>query len=151
MHHFSDASQLGYGQCSYSRLLNANNRSHCSFIMGKARVAPLKAVTIPRLELTAAVVSVRISRWLGQELDYKNVSEFFWTDNKIVLGFINSTSRRFHVYVANRLQEIHDHTTPQQWDYVDTHFNPADVASRGLTAQQLVDDDSRWLRGPSFL
>ena len=61
LHHFSDASVRGYGQCSYLRLVDDTNKVHCAFLMGKSRVAPLKPITIPRLELTAAVTSVRIS------------------------------------------------------------------------------------------
>ena len=151
LHHFSDASLSGYGQCSYLRLISESDQTHCSLVMGKARVTPLKPVTIPRLELTAAVVSVKISQWLGEELDYQDVSEFFWTDSKVVIGYISNTTSRFHVFVANRLQQIHDHTKPQQWQYISSQSNPADAASRGLRAQQLVDDDSRWLRGPDFL
>ena len=66
LHHFSDATVKGYSQCSYSRLNDENQRIHCSFVMGKSRVAPLKPVTIPKLELTAAVCSVRISQQLRQ-------------------------------------------------------------------------------------
>jgi len=151
LHHFSDASQAGYGQCSYLRLLNESNQTHCSLVMGKARVAPLKPVTIPRLELTAAVVSVRVSQWLVPELDYEEVTEFFWTDSKVVMGYVSSVTRRFHIFVANGVQQIHEHTKPQQWQYINTHSNSADAASRGLTAKQLLNDDSRWLRGPHFL
>ena len=151
LHHFSDASLSGYGQCSYLRLISESDQTHCSLVMRKARVTPLKPVTIPRLELTAAVVSVKLSQWLGEELDYQDVSEFFWTDSKVVIGYISNTTSRFHVFVANRLQQIHDHTKPQQWQYISSQSNPADAASRGLRAQQLVDDDSRWLRGPDFL
>ena len=151
LHHFSDASQAGYGQCSYLRLLNGSNQTHCSLVMGKARVAPLKPVTIRRLELTVAVVSVRVSQWLVPELDYEEVTELFWTDSKVVMGYISNVTRRFHIFVANRVQQIHEHTKPQQWQYINTHSNPADAASRGLTAKQLLNDDSRWLRGPHFL
>jgi len=62
---------------------------HCSFILGKARVAPLKPVTVPPLELTAAVVSVKTSAQLQRELDYEGVEELFWTDSKVVLGYIS--------------------------------------------------------------
>ena len=79
LHHFSDASVKGYGQCSYLRLVDENQRVHCSFVMGKSRVAPLKPVTIPRLELTAAVCSVRISQQLRRELEYTINKEYFWT------------------------------------------------------------------------
>jgi len=65
LHHFSDASQAGYGQCSYLRLLNESDQAHCSLVLGKSCVTPLKSATIPPLEVTAAVVSVRVSQWLG--------------------------------------------------------------------------------------
>ncbi|XP_015780688.1 PREDICTED: uncharacterized protein LOC107358601 [Acropora digitifera] len=132
LHHFSNASLSGYGQCSYLRLISERDQTHCSLVMGKARVTPLKPVTIPRLELTAAVVSVKISQWLGEELDYQDVSEFFWTDSKVVTGYISHTTSRFHVFVANRLQQIHDHTKPQQWQCISSQSNPADAAATCL-------------------
>ena len=119
--------------------------------MGKARVSPLKVVTIPRLELTAALVSVRISKFLGRELQYKQeIPEVFWTDSKIVLAYIANEDRRFHVFVANRIQQIRDHTNPSQWRYVRTEDNPADEASRGVSADDFVHK-SKWLTGPDFL
>ena len=68
LHHFCDASQTGYGQCSYLRLMDEHNRVSCSLVMGKSRVTPSKPITIPRLELTAAVTSVRVSNFLAKEL-----------------------------------------------------------------------------------
>ena len=150
LHHFSDASTDGYGQCSYLRLVDDQQRVHCSLVMGKARVAPLKTVTIPRLELTAALVSVKVSALLQRELDLSNVTEVFWTDSSVVLGYISNDSRRFHVFVANRVQQIRDHTEPSQWKHVSTTDNPADVASRGITADDLLNR-SMWFTGPDFL
>jgi len=150
LHHFSDASVKGYGQCSYLRLVNENQRVHCAFVMGKSRVAPLKPVTIPRLELTAAVCSViRISQQLRRELECTIDQEYFWTDSKVVLGYIANESRRFHVFVANRVQEIQENTSVDQWKYVESKQNPADEASRSLKTQELLN--SRLLTGPEFL
>ncbi|XP_038063112.1 uncharacterized protein LOC119733815 [Patiria miniata] len=117
-HHFSDASNNGYAQCSYLRLRNGEGRVHCVLVMGKCRVCPLKAVTIPRLELNAAVVSVRVSALVQRELDYQDYSEVFWTDSQVVLGYIAIDACRFHVFVANRVQIIRDHTEPSQWRHV---------------------------------
>ena len=150
LHNMSDASQVGYGQCSYLRLVDENGRIHCSLVMGKARVAPLKTVTIPRLELTAATVSVRVASMLKEELDYGGLQDFYWTDSKVVLGFINNESRRFQVYVANRVQFIRDHTSPDQWRYVESGSNPADEASRGMNAKEFMQR-SQWIKGPDFL
>ena len=149
LHHFSDASDHGYGQCSYLRLTDDTGRVHCSFVMGKARVTPLKPVTIPRLELTAALLSVRISASLQEELEYDQITEVFYTDSQVVLGYIKNDARRFHVFVANRVQQIRDNSTPDQWKYIETKENPADESSRGLSPQDLID--SRWLNGPPFL
>lgn len=149
LHHFSDASDHGYGQCSYLRLTDDTGRVHCSFVMGKARVTPLKPVTIPRLELTAALLSVRISASLREELEYDQITEVFYTDSQVVLGYIKNDARRFHVFVANRVQQIRDNSTPDQWKYIETKENPADESSRGLSPQDLID--SRWLNGPPFL
>ena len=150
LHHFSDANTNGYGQCSYIRLENDKGKIHCSLVLGKARVAPLKMVTIPRLELTAAVVSVRVSEMLRQELQYEGMQEIFWTDSKVVLGYIKNDSKRFHVLVANRVQQIRDQTSPSQWRHVETKSNPVDDASRGITAKELLER-SRWISGPKFL
>lgn len=150
LHNMSDTSQVGYRQRSYLRLVDENGRIHCSLVMGKARVAPLKTVTIPRLELTAATVSVRVASMLKEELDYGGLQDFYWTDSKVVLGFINNESRRFQVYVANRVQFIRDHTSPDQWRYVESGSNPADEASRGMNAKEFMQR-SQWIKGPDFL
>ena len=149
LHHLSDASTTGYGQCTYLRLINDNNMVHCSLVMAKARVTPLRIVTIPRLELQAAVISVKISSLLKRELPYEDIAKFFWTDSRVILGYIGNDARRFHVYVANRVQQIREITEPSQWHYVKSEDNPADHASRGLPASEL--SASNWFSGPSFL
>lgn len=90
LHHFSDASNSGYGQCTYLRLTNEEGNINCALVIGKFRVAPIKVQTIPRLELTAAVISVAMSNMLKQELEYADIEEHFWTDSQVVLGYINN-------------------------------------------------------------
>ena len=97
LRHFSDASEKGYGQCSYIRLVNDEGKIHCSLLVGKSRVTPKKFLSIPRLELTAAVLSVKI----GKELTLGNITEKFWTDSHVVLTYIRSITKRFTVFVAN--------------------------------------------------
>ena len=77
------------------------------------------------------------------------MEDIFWTDSKVVLGYIANETRRFHIFVGNRVQQIQEHTSPDQWHYVDTKSNPADHASRGLNPQGL--QKSSWLTGPAFL
>ena len=150
LHHFSDASTEGYGQCSYLRLVDIEGRVYCSLVMGKSRVTPLKQVTIPRLELTAAVLSVRMSSLLREQLQYDNIEETFWCDSRVTLGYISNDAKKFHVFVANRIQQIRDKTESGQWKYVNSQENPADHASRGLTVKSLLNS-SFWFSGPAFL
>ncbi|XP_064641264.1 uncharacterized protein LOC135496077 [Lineus longissimus] len=116
LHHFSDASLLGgYGQCSYVRRVEENGRTSTALVMAKFRVRPSKPTTVPRLELTAAVSSVKISNFLRADLDYtQDVIEHFWTDSKVVLGYISNEAKRFHIFVANRVQQIRNSTKPEQ-------------------------------------
>ncbi|CAB4017090.1 Hypothetical predicted protein, partial [Paramuricea clavata] len=137
-------------QCSYLRLANAEGKIHCSLVMGKARVNPLKTVSIPRLELTAALVSAKVNDLMKCELEYDIKKETFWTDSQITLGYIGNDSKRFHVYVANRVAQIRSKTTKEQWNYIDSSSNPADDGSRGMSAMQFLKNP-RWITGPRFL
>ena len=150
LHLFSDASEIGYGVCCYLRQVDTTGQVHVSLVFGKSRVTPTKAITIPRLELTAATVSVKIGAMIRGELGLKDLQHHYWTDSQIALGYIGNESRRFRIFVANRTTKIREYTTRRQWHYVGSCQNPADHASRGLT----VDEDrdvSQWLRGPDFL
>ena len=84
LHHFSDSCESEYGQSSYIRSLNQSGQVHCTLLIGKSRVAPLKSVSIRRLELTAATLFVKISQMLKSELDIHVDDEIFWTDSKVV-------------------------------------------------------------------
>jgi hypothetical protein len=117
--------------------------------MGKSRLTPLKAVTIPRLELMAAVLSAKLGTMLKEELDLPE-KETYWTDSTTVIKYINNDKARFHTYVANRVQAIRDRTDVNQWKYVDTKENPADDASRGMEIHSFLEQQ-RWIRGPEFL
>lgn len=149
IHVFSDASSIGYGTVAYLRLQDDSNRIHCIFLMGKARLAPVKSVTIPRLELTAATVSIRVGELLKREIDGDS-KYVYHTDSTTVLRYIANEQQRFHVFVENRVQLIRDHSCLDQWNYVDTKENPADDASRGLDGLALIGGQ-RWLEGPGFL
>ncbi|XP_059371009.1 uncharacterized protein LOC132158999 [Carassius carassius] len=118
--------------------------------MGKSRVAPLKQTTIPRMELTAAVVAVNTDKMLKDELELELFESVFWTDSTTVLRYIDNEGLRFKTFVANRIAVIRESTRPQQWRYVNTSMNPADCASRGLTCEKFMKNMS-WIHCPSFL
>ena len=93
LHHFSDAFEEGYGLVSYLKFVDTENKIHCVFVMGKSRVARLKFVPIPRLELTAAKLSVKMSKLIREELQYSINKEYFWTDGQVVLGYLQNQSK----------------------------------------------------------
>ncbi|XP_072022724.1 uncharacterized protein [Amphiura filiformis] len=150
LHHFSDASESGYGVASYLRLTNHDEEVVCNLVMSKARVAPIKQISIPRMELTAATVAVKVDNMLKRELEVPVSSTVFWTDSQTVLKYIVNDRARYPVFVANRVSVIRDGSDPTQWRYVPTELNPADHASRGLSVQQLLSKHE-WLQGPDFL
>ena len=93
---------------------------------------------------------MKISQFLRRKLKVQVAQEYFWTDSKIVLGYISNEARRFHIFVTNRVQQIREHTSPNQWRYVSTAENPADLTSRGSKAIDLAGN-SFWWHGPEFL
>lgn len=150
LHHFADASMNGYGTVTYIRMLNKEKRIHIAFLLGKARVTPLKAVTIPRLELTAAVLATKVDAMLKEELNIQLEDSVFWTDSTAVLKYLNNQDKRFHTFVANRIATIRETVEPSQWRHVSSKDNPADDASRGMKIGDFLKN-SRWLEGPAFL
>ena len=150
LHHFSDASSRGFGTVSFLRLENALGEVHCVFVLSKSRLAPIKSLSIPRLELSAATLAVKVNSMLRRALHLVIHEVFFWSDSTTVLRYIRNETTRFHVFVANRLAIIHDGSSPTQWRYVSSDENPADEASRGQEARLFVTN-RRWLMGPSFL
>ena len=108
LHHFADASHIAYGTVSYARLVDENGRMHCNFLAGKSRLAHMKQMTIPRLELSAAVLAVRMNQMLQEEFQLKFNKTVFWTDSTAVLQYIKNEDKRFYTFVANRLAVIHD-------------------------------------------
>ncbi|CAM4597167.1 unnamed protein product [Leuciscus chuanchicus] len=150
LHHFADASEEGYGAVTYLLLRNEQSQMHSAFIMGKSRVAPLKPVTIPRMELIAAVVAARMDKLWRKELRLQLQDSVFWTDSTSVLKYIKNETSRFRIFVANRVSEILKVSDASQWRFVNTAHNPADLASRGARAEPFLNNET-WISGPSFL
>ena len=125
LHHFSDAPSQGYGAVSYLRQIGVKGKVHCSLIMAKSRLAPLKAMTIPRMELSAAVLATRLDKMIRRELGLPVHSSTFWTDSTCVLRYVENKDKRFQIFVAHRVSAILDQSTATQWRYVETSLNPA--------------------------
>ena len=111
---FCDASLDGYSACAYFRIVYHSVSIKCLFVLGKCRIAPFKSLTVPRLELSAAVIAVKLAHTVRQETEYVIDRIVFWTDASVVLRYIQNTSSRYMSFVANRLELIHASNTPQQ-------------------------------------
>ncbi len=105
---FSNASEKAYGTCAYLMHCYEDGTTECRLIAAKARVAPLKRLTIPRLELMGAVVAVRLAETLINELETPIHRVIFWSDSAIVLQWLQKSSNCFHTFVGNRVAEVDD-------------------------------------------
>ncbi|XP_046548301.1 uncharacterized protein LOC124258276 [Haliotis rubra] len=114
--------------------------------MGKVKIATSHGHTIPRLELCAAVMAVDLAEMVWDSLNIDSSDCRFYSDSKIVLGYIRNTTKKFKVYVSNRVARILKFSTSDQWNYVLTSKNPADDGTRVLDAAKL--EESKWLNGP---
>ena len=109
---------------------------------------PLKQVTIPRLELCAAVLAVNLDVKVKRVLEFHMLPSTFWTDSEITLAYINSDTKRFKVFVGNRVAIIRHNSRPEQWKHIKSNDNVADVHSRGCAVNEIPQS---WVDGPQFL
>ena len=147
---FVDASTEAYGAVLYIRHVLKNEEVITRFVTAKARVAPLKAISIPRLELTAAVLWLRLTEDVSKTLNIQMSDVTFWSDSMNVLWWVRNHSRNFKPFISNRIGEIQTNSKPEQWRYIPTELNSADYVTRGLTADEFLNKDT-WLNGPDFL
>ena len=125
LHAFSDASKEATGAVIYLKSTDQHNRVFVSLLYAQSRLSPKRLTTIPRLELCAAVLSTQAIRRVLRELTIEVNEITFYTDSKVVLGYIQNESCRFYTYVANRIQIIRQASSPEQWKNINTSVNPA--------------------------
>ena len=150
LHTFVDASENAYGAVTYARYSYQDGSISTNIVAAKTRVAPSKALSIPRLEFMGALIGVRLSTRISSVMGLKMNQLVYWSDSLNVLWWLRGRSREFKPFVANRVGEIQSSTDPAQWRYVPTMLNPADILSRGMSAVELLTCD-KWWRGPEFL
>ncbi len=152
LHGFSDASELGYAAAVYLRIESPEGVIQTSLIIGKARVAPLKSQSVPRLELLGATLLSNLLQFVMESYTKLAIIDevFAYTDSQVVLAWIASSPHRWKSFVANRVSHIQETIPNVKWYHVSTHENPADCASRGLTPASLADHPL-WFQGPPWL
>jgi len=144
VHCFADASQHAYGAIVF--LVQDNL---VSFVMAKVRVAPLKSLTIPRLELMAALVATRLTQFVLKAIPCEYTQVHMWSDSQIVLHWLKS-QKPLPAFVCHRVAEIQSLLPQASWSYCPTYENPADLLSRGTSTEALMSS-SLWNFGPPWI
>ncbi|XP_076660868.1 uncharacterized protein LOC143364357 [Halictus rubicundus] len=149
LHGFSDASERAYVAVVYL-VVRRKTGSWSNLLMGKTRVAPIKPQTIPRLELCGAVLLARLLSSLRSALNFDEVTTHAWSDSTVTLAWIRTHPSKWKTFVAHRVAEIQNLLPGVTWRHVGTLDNPADLATRGISAEELRASPL-WWHGPSWL
>ncbi|XP_063533695.1 uncharacterized protein LOC134743993 [Cydia strobilella] len=150
LHGFSDASKIAFAAVVYVRIVDETEDVTVTLVSAKTKVAPIKQVSIPRLELCGAVLLTRLLMEISENLNVNKGDIHAWTDSTVVLAWLNSHPNRWKTFVANRVSEILTTLDANQWSHVPSKLNPADYASRGLRPSELTTT-SMWFNGPEYL
>ncbi|XP_053681589.1 uncharacterized protein LOC128732366 [Sabethes cyaneus] len=137
MHFFSDASEKAYGACLYIKSQNSTGDVLIRLLTSKSRVAPLQRHTIPRLELCGALLAAQLYEKVRQCIKIP-METHFWTDSTCVLRWIQASPANWTTYVANRVSKIQTLTEHCQWRHVPGVDNPADLISRGISPENIL-------------
>lgn len=151
IHGFCDASEKAYASVIYLRAKHTDGTFKTSFVISKSKVAPLKSISIPRLELTAAALLANLISFVVSAFNDIKISKICaWTDSSITLSWIKSHAYRWKTFVRNRVADIQDKVPPDSWHHVSSQDNPSDCASRGISPAELLQNDA-WWAGPPWL
>jgi hypothetical protein len=150
LHVMVDASNKAFAAIAYFRFQSPDDRVICKFVLGKTRGAPIKQLTIPKLDLQSTLLGTRMVKAIQTEHYYEISETHIWSDSTTVVQWIRNSSARHPQFIANRIAEILDLTKPSQWHHIPGKVNTADDGSHGLAANMLTES-CRWLNGPAFL
>lgn len=149
---FADASMKAYGCVVYLHVTDSMGNVHVNLICAKSKVAPIKVVSLARLELCAAVLMSNLVRLIKETYSARTKIDniFAFSDSKIALSWINSLPHRWDIYVSNRVAKCQENLDPRHFYHVSGIENPSDCLSRGLLPEQLLVHPL-WWQGPSWL
>ena len=147
---FSDASETAFSAVVYLRAAYESGPPTSALVCSKTRVAPLDARSIPELELCGAHILAKLLKDVSSTLGIATSHIMAHVDNTSVLAWLDGKPKRMKLYVANRISKTNKLMPPHVWHYVPTKQNPADCASRGLSARELLEHPL-WWHGPPWL
>lgn len=150
LHGFSDASEKAYGACLYIKSIKSDGTNKIHLVTAKSRVAPLKTVSLARLELCAAVVLAELTDRVCNILKLSFTKKYYWSDSTITLAWIKGNCARWKTFVANRAAEIQNLSDVNDWHHINSKDNPADLISRGVNPK-VLEDSTLWWQGPPWL
>ncbi|XP_056645826.1 uncharacterized protein LOC130451050 [Diorhabda sublineata] len=150
VHCFCDASRDAYSSCIYLRSVDDSGNYNVQLLCAKTKVSPLKTITIPKLELCTCLLGAQLVNTVVNALNLKNIHYCLWSDSQVALCWINTEPNLLQTFVANRVSKIQSLTNIENWRYVSTKENPADLASRGIMPKMLMSS-AIWWKGPQFL
>ncbi|XP_064475588.1 uncharacterized protein LOC135389475 [Ornithodoros turicata] len=150
LHTFTDASPTAYGACVYLRVEDWDANVSVNLVFAMSRVAPLKKLTLPRLELMGALIGARLAQYIEECLKLHIHLKQFWPGSTIALHWIQEQANRWKPFVCNRTTEIQSKTDPHSWSHCPGCQNPADMLTLGLTLEALVHGRD-WWKGPEWL
>ncbi|XP_062713800.1 uncharacterized protein LOC134290641 [Aedes albopictus] len=149
LHIFVDASSEAYAAVAYFRIVDRGT-VRCALVSSKTKVVPLQPLSTPRAELLAAVLGARLRKTIVDGHSLKIHQTHFWCDSSTVHSWITSDLRRYRQFVALRVNEILNLSTPEEWRWIPTHLNVADEATKWGKGPSFTAD-CRWYRAPQFL
>ncbi|GFV26966.1 uncharacterized protein TNCV_1754251 [Trichonephila clavipes] len=150
IHGFADASERCYGAAVYCKSKNLKSETLVRLITSKSRVAPIKSLTIPRLELCAAVLLAKLVKRVVAALQLETAELYLWSDSMIVLAWLRKEPMDLKTFVQNRVAKIQELYPNQLWRHVPSDQNPAVLVSRGVDPDKLLQQNL-WFNGPTFL
>lgn len=150
LHGFSDASTSTYAAAIYIRVISLAGQVTSMLLISKSKVAPVKTLSVPRLELAAAVLLARLMEFVRTSLHMTTVPCTCWTDSTVILAWVSQHATKWKTFVANRVSEIQSRIPFASWRHVSTVDNPADCASRGIPGESFAAYKI-WWQGPSWL